>query len=146
VRSRACGGRCGAGLGGLCLASGLHRVGADVTVYERDAGLASRPQGYRLHVDAQAGLALQQCLPADLLELFLATCGRPGRRRTVVAERLRVLHEVLIDSGSDPSAPATLFAPANRQTLREVLAAGLHAIAARMIRSWQPGCTPSPRG
>jgi 2-polyprenyl-6-methoxyphenol hydroxylase-like FAD-dependent oxidoreductase len=64
----------GAGLGGLCLANGLHRAGADVTVYERDAGLVSRPQGYRLHLDARAGLALQQCLAPDLLELFLATC------------------------------------------------------------------------
>ena len=115
----------GAGLGGLCLANGLHRAGADVTVYERDAGLASRPQGYRLHLDARAGLALQQCLAPDLLELFLATCGRPGKRFTVVSERLRVLREVAMEPGRDPSAPATLSVPANRQTLREVLAAGL---------------------
>ena len=60
-----------------------------------------------------------------MLELFLATCGRPGKRFTVVSERLRVLHEVAIEPGRDPSAPATLSVPANRQTLREVLAAGL---------------------
>jgi 2-polyprenyl-6-methoxyphenol hydroxylase-like FAD-dependent oxidoreductase len=35
----------GAGLGGLCLAQGLLRADADVTVYERDASLASRRQG-----------------------------------------------------------------------------------------------------
>ena len=115
----------GAGLGGLCLAQGLHRAGAEVTVYERDAALDTRQQGYRLHVNARAGLALQQCLAPELFELFLATCGGPGRRFTVLSERLRVLHEVAADAGRDPLAPASLSTSANRQTLREVLAAGL---------------------
>jgi 2-polyprenyl-6-methoxyphenol hydroxylase-like FAD-dependent oxidoreductase len=42
----------GGGLGGLCLAQGLLKAGVDVTVYERDAQLAGRRQGYRLHVAA----------------------------------------------------------------------------------------------
>ncbi len=115
----------GAGLGGLCLAQGLHGAGAEVTVYERDAALDSRQQGYRLHVNARAGLALQQCLPPELFELFLATCGAPGRRFTVLSERLRVLHETAAGAGRDPLAPASLSTAVNRQTLREVLAAGL---------------------
>jgi len=116
----------GAGLGGLCLAQGLLRAGADVTVYERDAALAGRRQGYRLHVDARAGLALAACLPPDLLALFLATCGSASRRLTVLSERLRVLHEQSSNNPAiDPYAPATLSTSVNRQTLREVLAAGL---------------------
>jgi 2-polyprenyl-6-methoxyphenol hydroxylase-like FAD-dependent oxidoreductase len=116
----------GAGLGGLCLAQGLRRAGADVTVYERDDGLAGRQQGYRLHVDARAGLALQQCLPPELLAAFLATCGQASTRLTVVSERLRMLKEATSgDPATDRYAPGTLSTSVNRLTMREVLAAGL---------------------
>jgi 2-polyprenyl-6-methoxyphenol hydroxylase-like FAD-dependent oxidoreductase len=120
----------GAGLGGLCLAQGLRLAGIDVTVYERDDGLAGRRQGYRLHVDARAGLALQACLPPELLALFQATCGQPSTRMTVLSERLRVLAQRGpgdADGGqvTDRYAPATLSTSVNRQTLREVLATGL---------------------
>jgi len=116
----------GGGLGGLCLAQGLLRAGADVTVYERDDSLASRRQGYRLHVDARAGLALQACLPPESLALFQATCGQASLCLTVVSERLRVLHEqVAAGTRPDPYAPATLSTSVNRLTFREVLASGL---------------------
>ena len=116
----------GAGLGGLCLAQGLLRAGAEVTVYERDNGLAGRRQGYRLHVDARAGLALQDCLPPELLAAFQATCGQAGTRLTVVSERLRMLKEVTAgDPAADRYAPGTLSTSVNRLTLREVLATGL---------------------
>jgi 2-polyprenyl-6-methoxyphenol hydroxylase-like FAD-dependent oxidoreductase len=115
----------GGGLGGLCLAQGLLKAGVDVTVYERDAQLAGRRQGYRLHVDARAGLALEQCLPPGSLAVFQATCSEASTRLTVVSERLRVLNEQRRTSDADPYAPATLSTSVNRQTLREVLAAGL---------------------
>jgi 2-polyprenyl-6-methoxyphenol hydroxylase-like FAD-dependent oxidoreductase len=115
----------GGGLGGLCLAQGLLKAGVDVTVYERDAQLAGRRQGYRLHVDARAGLALEQCLPPASLALFQATCSEASTRLTVVSERLRVLNEQRQTTDADPYAPATLSTSVNRQTLREVLAAGL---------------------
>src|SRR6185369_16653157 len=115
----------GGGLGGLCLAQGLLKAGVDVTVYERDAQLAGRRQGYRLHVDARAGLALEQCLPPASLAVFQATCSEASARLTVVSERLRVLNEQRRTTDADPYAPATLSTSVNRQTLREVLAAGL---------------------
>ncbi|HEY3955023.1 MAG TPA: FAD-dependent monooxygenase [Streptosporangiaceae bacterium] len=115
----------GGGLGGLCLAQGLLRSGVDVTVYERDDALAARQQGYRLHLDARAGMALARCLPPELFDLFLATCGSPSRRMTVVSEKLRVLHEQSYEQAGDPYTPAALATSADRQTLREVLAAGL---------------------
>ena len=115
----------GAGLGGLCLAQGLARAGLDVRVFERDDTLNARRQGYRLHVDARAGLALRDCLPPDLLGLFLATCGRPSTQFTVLSSRLRVLHETRGDPNRDPDAVPTLSTSVNRQTLREILAARL---------------------
>jgi len=115
----------GGGLGGLCLAQGLLKAGVDVMVYERDAQLAGRRQGYRLHVDARAGLALEQCLPPASLAVFQATCSEASARLTVVSERLRVLNEQRRTTDADPYAPATLSTSVNRQTLREVLAAGL---------------------
>ena len=75
-----------------------------VTPDERDAGLAVRRQGYRLHVDARAGLALEQCLPPESFAAFLATCGQASRRLTVMSERLRVLHEQAGDRHPDRRA------------------------------------------
>ncbi|MGC5288414.1 FAD-dependent oxidoreductase [Micromonospora sp. DT231] len=115
----------GAGLGGLCLAQGLLRAGVDVDVYERDAAPDSRRQGYRLHVDARAALALEKCLPPRLFRLFLATAGRPGSRVTVLSGRLRVLHQTPASPPRDPDDPATLSTSVDRGTLREILAAGL---------------------
>ena len=116
----------GAGIGGLCLAHGLLRAGADVTVYERDQTLDSRGQGYRLHLNA--GPALHACLPPDLYELCVATSGRPSTAMTVMTERLRPLRRTQIKPPSDPLDPATLSTSVNRQTFREILAARLDGV------------------
>jgi len=115
----------GAGLGGLCLAQGLVRAGVDAQVYERDAAPDARRQGYRLHMDSRAGLALERCLPPELFRLFLATTGRPGTKFTVLSARLRVLHETHGNPGRDPDDPATLSTSADRGILREILGTGL---------------------
>ena len=116
----------GAGIGGLCLAHGLLRAGADVTVYERDETLDSRGQGYRLHLDA--GPALRACLPPELYELCIATSGRPSTAMTVVTERLRPLRRTEIRPPADPLDPATLSTSVNRRTFREILAARLGGV------------------
>lgn len=115
----------GAGLGGLCLAQGLVRAGVDVRVYERDPALDVRRQGYRLHLDARAGLSLEKCLPPRLFRLFVATTGRPGSKVTVLSAQLRVLREMAGSPDRDPDNPATLSTSVDRGTLREILAAGL---------------------
>jgi 2-polyprenyl-6-methoxyphenol hydroxylase-like FAD-dependent oxidoreductase len=116
----------GAGIGGLCLAHGLLRAGADVTVYERDESLQSRSQGYRLHLDA--GAALYACLPPDLYELCVATSGRPSTAVAVITRRLRSLRRIEVRPPADPLDPATLSTAVNRQTFREILAARLDGV------------------
>ena len=121
----------GAGLGGLCLSQGLRRAGLEVAVYERDAALASRHQGYRIHVDSRAAQGLHECLPAELYELFLATCGQPSKQLTVVTKGLRPVHTVRFPAaGNAPAATSQISAPAvstsvDRLTLREILFTGL---------------------
>ena len=66
----------GGGVGGLCLAQGLRRTGAEVTVFERDPAIAVREQGYRIHIDDNGDAALAHCLPAELYELYLATSNK----------------------------------------------------------------------
>ena len=64
----------GGGLGGLCLAQALRDTHIDVEVFERDLGPWERPQGYRLHLEADGLNALREVLSPDLHRLFTATC------------------------------------------------------------------------
>ncbi len=119
----------GGGISGMCLAQGLRRDGIDTMVYERDPALHTRHQGYRIHLDGRAGRALHECLPADLYELFRATLGAPGTAISIVDQRLTVRHRISGTPG-DVADPTALSAPANRQTLREVLVTGLDDVIA----------------
>ncbi len=67
----------GAGIGGLALAQSLRRSGIDVAVFERDAAIDSRAQGYRIRMDADGDSALRTCLPPDLYALYQATSSLP---------------------------------------------------------------------
>lgn len=106
----------GAGLGGLALAQGLRRRGIDVVVYERDSAVDTRRQGYRLHLDGAARLALHRVLPAPLRALFDATTGTPKPRFTVLDS---ALNERFVQDSAEPA-----FA-VDRLTLRRILLAGI---------------------
>jgi 2-polyprenyl-6-methoxyphenol hydroxylase-like FAD-dependent oxidoreductase len=110
----------GAGLGGLCLAQGLRDSGVAVSVHERDADMASRRQGYRIHIGPGGAAALGQCLPPALYELFVASSGQSAHKITVMNPRLRTLKEF---PTNEPHVGMSV--PADRRTLRQVLLAGL---------------------
>ena len=117
----------GGGIGGLCLAEGLRKSGIAVTLFERDQSAAARRQGYGFHVNADGSQALHECLPRHLFDLYLATSSQPAEGTFVLYDsQLRQLFaRPLPKSGDDPSRIST---GVNRQTLREILHAGLDDI------------------
>ncbi|MEV4889686.1 NAD(P)/FAD-dependent oxidoreductase [Nonomuraea sp. NPDC055795] len=116
----------GAGIGGLCLAQGLHAAGIDVAVYERDAAPDARLQGYRLNIEPVGSRALHDCLPAHLWQILVATAGDPGSGMGVFTERIRLLmREDAPPAERDPSEQTHAV---SRITLRRLLLAGLDDI------------------
>jgi salicylate hydroxylase len=114
----------GGGLSGLCLAQGLVSAGVSCAVYERDTDLRRRT-GYRITINGDGGDALEQCLPADLYELYLQ-CSRntPPRRVSVVVndqcEELSTAPH--LGPPNDGPRPHTAI---DRLTLRQLLSARL---------------------
>ncbi|MEJ3747843.1 FAD-dependent monooxygenase [Actinomycetes bacterium KLBMP 9797] len=116
----------GGGIGGLCLAQGLHAAGISVAVYERDTAPDARLQGYRLNIEPVGSRALHDCLPAHLWEILVATAGDPGPGMGVLTEQLRLLMRE-----DDPPAqlgPAERTHAVSRITLRRLLLAGLDRV------------------
>src|SRR3954454_11543824 len=116
----------GGGIGGLCLAHALRQAGISCAVYEAGPGIGRA--GYRLHMNALGGAALQECLPANLFELYLQTSRRTPRREMYV--RLDRYGRELgarphIGPPNDPVRPHTAV---NRRTLRQILSVGLEDV------------------
>jgi 2-polyprenyl-6-methoxyphenol hydroxylase-like FAD-dependent oxidoreductase len=91
----------GAGLGGLCLAQSLRNAHIDFEVFERDLSPWDRPQGYRLHLEADALNALREVLPPDLHRLFDATAMHTNPFTTILKRDLSVLKRIPTDDGQD---------------------------------------------
>ena len=117
----------GSGLAGLTLAHYLNRHGLDVAVYERDADIAAREAGYRIHINSTGTSALHAALEPRLWELFLATCGMPSEDMLLFDEQLH------LRPARDRSATEGTGVPADipehlvvcRSTLRRILYLGL---------------------
>ncbi|MEV4527312.1 NAD(P)/FAD-dependent oxidoreductase [Streptosporangium sp. NPDC049304] len=112
----------GGGIGGLCLAQGLHGAGVDVTVYERDRTPSDRLQGYRVHIDPDGSRALRDCLPPELWEAFLATSGRGAQDFRFLSHRMRPLLTLESPPVTDP---VDAHHSVSRITLRQILLSGL---------------------
>lgn len=116
----------GAGIGGLCLAQGLRKAGISCAVYESTAGIVQT--GYRLHMNATGGHALQRCLPPHLYELYQRT-SRHAPRREGVAFLDTNANELgwrpHIGPPNDDDVPHTAV---NRRTLRQIMYAELDTV------------------
>jgi 2-polyprenyl-6-methoxyphenol hydroxylase-like FAD-dependent oxidoreductase len=124
----------GGGIGGLCLAQGLRQAGISATVYERDQSAGFRHQGYRISLKATGAQALQECLPAELFELAVATSIRAATRMVILDEQLRPKIDRPLPH--DPPGPGGFGV--NRLTLREILLAGLDVRWGKAFAGYAP--------
>src|SRR3954447_24531131 len=92
----------GAGTGGMCLAQGLQRAGIDVTVFERDRTRTDGLHSYRVGIDPDGSRALHACLPPDLYDTFVATCGRAPRYFNMLTEQFDELLSLPLRVPDDP--------------------------------------------
>ncbi|MDH6124136.1 NAD(P)/FAD-dependent oxidoreductase [Kitasatospora sp. GP82] len=106
----------GAGVGGLCLAQGLLKAGIDVRIYEREPGVDSRYQGFRIGLGGAGLDALRACLPQRLHALLEASTGEIAGERVMVDQQLKVIGRL----GAMYGGMAT-----DRHVLRHLLLAGL---------------------
>lgn len=122
----------GAGLGGLTLAHALRGHGMNVTVAERDASPWDRPQGYRLHLDADALNAAREVLPDELHAVFAATAYRTEPFTTILGTGLSVIRRLPTDAEHDtatwPDREPPGHANVDRATVRQILLAGLDPV------------------
>ncbi|TDD51099.1 FAD-dependent oxidoreductase [Saccharopolyspora elongata] len=108
---------------GPLLAQGLVRAGLRVAVYEREAAVDQRTQGYRIHVGQEGDLALRACLPPELYERAVATSGVLGSGVSFLDPQLQVVHRLEVPPDSADSAGQHLVV--DRVTLRRILLTGL---------------------
>jgi 2-polyprenyl-6-methoxyphenol hydroxylase-like FAD-dependent oxidoreductase len=117
----------GGGTGGLCLTHGLREAGVSVAVYERSQTRTERLQGYRVHINPQGARALNDSLPPELWERFVATTGTTAGAFGFVTEQLREL--LLITAGiTAENDPARAHHSASRITLHQVLSSRLDGV------------------
>ena len=120
----------GSGLGGLTLAQSLRRQGVEFSIYERDASPWARPQGYRLHLDADALNAVSEVLPDELYHQFDVTAFRTTPFTTMMSTDLSVVKRFPTSSEHDAEVwPAAAGDPGHanvdRALLRSILLSGL---------------------
>lgn len=68
----------GAGLASLLLARSLLRSGIPFQIFERDASLSFRGQGYRLRLSVEGLDAIESALDAESWQRFYEACGKTG--------------------------------------------------------------------
>jgi 2-polyprenyl-6-methoxyphenol hydroxylase-like FAD-dependent oxidoreductase len=117
----------GAGTGGLSLAHGLRRAGIEVRVFEKEPTRMHGRLGHRVGISPAGSYAMQQTLPPEVFDLFVATCARSPKYFNIVTEQL---DEVLSvgDIGDSEVDPVDSEKSVSRMTLRQVLLTGLENI------------------
>jgi 2-polyprenyl-6-methoxyphenol hydroxylase-like FAD-dependent oxidoreductase len=116
----------GGGIGGLALAQGLKKADLSVALYERDRTPTDRLQGYRVHISPKGSAALHYCLPANLFEVFAATCSVANDGFRFLSEKMEDL--LSFEEVRGDGREIERHRSASRITLRNVLLTGLDGI------------------
>lgn len=113
----------GAGPGGLALAQGLKRSRLPFTVFERDALLDSRRQGYRLKIAGDVAAKLQSTVTPRAWAAIKGTCAETGLGETNLNAT-----DAAVTASRKQALPASAQAPlaADRGLLRWALMEGIH--------------------
>lgn len=121
----------GGGIGGLACAQGLLRAGVDVVVVERDTDLASTA-GYKLHLAAEVVDALRVLVPAEQVEVLMASAVSTRDFSLAVRDH----RGRLLLRAREPEAGLSL--DVDRVTLRTVLARSLgeHLLLGAKCHGW----------
>src|ERR1019366_9451541 len=107
----------GAGLGGLCVAPGLHKAGVDVEVLEARDGIHDAGQGDRINISATGHNALRACLANEQFQAYEHTRHRQADPAVYLYSPVLQL----LSRDEAPSAPGAI----DRATVRRLLADGL---------------------
>ena len=120
---------CGAGIGGLALAQGLHGAKIPFRVFERDPADNIRRQGYRFRLPQDGIVALTRLLSPHLFARVVATCGEHAPEKPFANAHLDAL-----------SGEAIAFAPGGPgqgppgASMSEQLVADRTVLRAQLIR------------
>ncbi|KAM0286475.1 hypothetical protein ACHAQH_000901 [Verticillium albo-atrum] len=78
----------GGGIASLLLARSLHRSNIPFLVFERDASIVFRAQGYRLRLSPQGLDAIEAALGSEAFQKFYDACGKTGGAGTSAIDPL----------------------------------------------------------
>ncbi|KAH7014197.1 FAD-binding domain protein [Microdochium trichocladiopsis] len=81
----------GAGLASLLLAQALRGAGIPFLIYERDASVSFRAQGYRLRLSREGLAAIESVLEPEHWKLFWDTCGKTNAPKGAKAAGFTVI-------------------------------------------------------
>ncbi len=131
----------GGGVGGLCLAHGLHGRGIPVTVHERGHQAAGRLQGYRIRINPQGSRALRACLPPQAWQQFLACASTSRSGHGFLTEKLKRLLVIGYDQREEQPEAGTGHYSASRAALHRSLLCGLEDVThfGRTFQRYEPG-------
>ncbi|KAF2720052.1 FAD/NAD(P)-binding domain-containing protein [Polychaeton citri CBS 116435] len=114
----------GAGVSGILLRQGFQKAGIRFRVFERDASLGARVQGYRVRISDDGIEALRQSLSSERLDELKRYCSTLPIKNNIPTHVLSAIDGILKKPPVATKGPPLLV---DRQVLRTALVKGIEA-------------------